>query len=512
MKRYLIGLDIGSSFIKATLFDTRGEAVASAARDNHPLHPRPGVSEYSGPGMLEATYAALRSLREGADVDSRGVAAIGADGMISGIIGLDEAGAAATPFSNTLDMRFAGQLNGVLATMHEAIRRLCGSGQPTIGPKIMWFRDAFPDLYRRAEKFVTATGYVAGSLAGLGGEQAFIDQTHLWATGLADVQAGAWSDELCQRMGVTLEKLPRIVPPTEVVGGLCAAAAAATGLAQGTPVIAGLADQSAGFIGAGITRPGQMASVAGTYPVLTLCTDVFRPDMGQALTEILGSGIGGLYQPSTFLIGGGLTHHWFGQTFAGGAGPGVYAELDELASHVPPGSEKLLFNPHVGGRACPTRTNYKGAWVGFTWSHRREHFYRALLEAVAFDQVGALRAMRRTYPEMQPTEIVLFGGGARSSLWNQIKADVLGVPHVALARDDMSTLGAALVAGAAVGIYSDLTAAAQALPRQSTRFEPDPRRHDFYRSYAACYASLLAALDKPYDDLASLSDWTPSPA
>ena len=509
MKKYLIGLDIGSSFIKATLFDTRGQAVASGKQDNHPVHPRPGVSEYSGAGMLEATYAAVRSLLQAAEIDARDVAAVGADGMISGIIGVDEAGAAATPFSNTLDMRFAGQLNAVLATMHEPIRRACGSGQPTIGPKMMWFRDAFPDLYRRAATFVTATGYVAGSLAGLTGGQAFIDQTHLWATGLADVQAGAWSGQLCGRMGVSLEKLPRIVPPGAVVGGVCAAAAKATGLAQGTPVIAGLADQSAGFIGAGITRPGQMASVAGTYPVLTLCTDVFRPDMDEALTEILGSAIAGLYQPSTFLIGGGLTHHWFGQTFAGGASEAVYAQLDDLASRVPPGSEKLLFNPHVGGRACPTRTNYKGAWVGFTWSHRREHFYRALLESIAFDQYGALQAMRRTYPDMQPTEIVLYGGGARSGLWNQIKADVLGIPHVALAGDDMSALGAALVAGTAVGIYDDLTAAAQALPRETTRFEPDGRRHDFYRSYAACYAALLAALDKPYDLLSALDDWKP---
>ena len=509
MKNYLIGLDIGSSFIKATLFDTAGEALASGKQDNHPLHPRPGVSEYEGPAMLEATYAAVRSVVEQGRINPREVAAVGADGMISGIIGLDEAGAAATPFSNTLDMRFAGQLNGVLATMHEPIRRACGSGQPTIGPKMMWFRDDYPDLYRRTARFVTATGYVAGALAGLSGRQAFIDQTHLWATGLADVQAGAWSDELCRRMGVAAEKLPRIVPPTEVVGGLCAAAASATGLAQGTPVIAGLADQSAGFIGAGVTRPGQMASVAGTYPVLTLCTDVFRPDMGEALTEILGSAIPGLYQPSSFLIGGGLNHHWFGQTFAGGTDQAHYAQLDELASRVPPGSEKLLFNPHLGGRACPTRTNYKGAWVGFTWSHRREHFYRALLEAVAFDQYLALGAMRRTYPQMQPREIVLFGGGARSGLWNQIKADVLGVAHVALGGDDMSALGAALVAGTAVGLYADLAAAAGAITRETTRFEPDPARHAFYRSYAACYADLLGALDKSYDDLAGLEDWKP---
>ena len=507
MKRYLIGLDIGSSFIKATMFDTRGQAVASGKQDNHPLHPRPGVSEYEGPTMLKATYAAVRSVVQDAGVSPGDVAAIGADGMVSGIIGLDEAGVAATPFSNTLDMRFAGHLNSVLGAMHEPIRRACGSGQPTIGPKMMWFRDAFPDLYRRTAKFVTATGYVAGSMAGLTGTQAFIDQTHLWATGLADVQAGLWSDELCRRMGVAAGKLPRIVPPATVVGGVCAAAASATGLARGTPVIAGLADQSAGFIGAGVTRPGQMANVAGTYPVLTLCTDVFRPDMGEALTEILGSAIPGLYQPSSFMIGGGLTHHWFGQTFSGGTAQSDYAQLDEQASRVPPGSEKLLFNPHVGGRACPTRTNYKGAWVGFTWSHRREHFYRALLESVAFDQYLALQAMRRTYPEMRPDEIVLFGGGARSVLWNQIKADVLGIPHVALARDDMSALGAALVAGTAVGIYDDLTAAAQALPRDATRFEPDPRRHEFYRSYAACYAALLNALDKPYDDLAALEDW-----
>jgi xylulokinase len=381
-----------------------------------------------------------------------------------------------------------------------------------IGPKIAWIRDAFPDAYARTARFVTATGYVAGTMAGLKADDAFVDFTYLWTSGLSDTLAYAWSGELCKALGVPEAKLPRIVKPTDIVGKVNAETARATGLAAGTPIVAGAGDQSAGFVGAGLVRPDRIGDVAGTYPILAFCTDAFRPDAEGRAIEIFPSPIPGLFNPCSVINGGGLTHHWFAETFGHadaeegrGAGRSRYAVLDQKAEALPPGSDRLFFNPHLGGRVCPVQTNLKGAWLGFTWTHRREHFYRSVLEAIAYDQALALRRMRRIYPEVTSEEIRVYGGGARSRLWNQIKADVTGVPYVSLARENMAALGDAIIAGCALGIYDDMAATAERLARKEQRFEPSGENHKRYGPCVGFYAEMLGHLSPAYDALASLA-------
>ncbi len=514
---YLIGIDVGSSFTKSFLFDSTGQTLGSARRDTHPKQPRPGVAEYDGAQLLQATLATLHEVLEKTNVAPGQVAAICLDGMISGVMGIDATGEATTPYTTTLDMRFAPQLNQVMAQHHDLIRAQTGSGQATIGPKMMWVRDEFPTIYRQTAKFVTITGYMIGKLAGLAAGDAVIDYTYLWASGLSDTQQYAWSPALCEALGVSAQKLPRIVKPADIVGRIGPAAAAASGLLVGTPIVAGAGDQSAAFVGAGITQPNRAGDAAGTFPIIALCTDEFRPDLTYKLAEIIPSAIPGLWNPVSLIIGGGLTHHWFQETFAHadateasqhGAEATVYDILDAKANLVPPGADRLFFIPHLGGRACPTRTNYRGAWVGFTWAHKREHFYRAILESIAYDQALAFRSLLAAHPAAAVTEIIVYSGGARSRLWNQIKADVMGLPYVALAREDLSALGAAIIAGHAVGIYDDMAATAERLTQRSAHFPPNPARHAFYREYTDCYGRLLARAEPVFDDLAALDEWS----
>ena len=512
-EQYLIGVDIGSSSTKAALFDAQGNALADGRRTNRLAQPRAGTAEYDGRQLLQAAYEAIREVVVKSQVPPQDVAAICFDGMISGTLGIDADGDPTTPYTTTLDLRFAPQLNWVMDHLHAAIREKTGSGQPTVAPKMMWIRDEFPDVYRRTAKFVTVTGYVANKMAGLRADEAFVDHTHLWATGLSDTQNYAWSEELCSAMGLPAEKLPRIVEPARVIGGLCRRAAEAVGLVEGTPIVAGAGDQSAGFVGAGVTRPNRMGDAAGTYPVISLCTDQFRPDLDNEMAEIVASAISGLWNPVSIIIGGGLTHRWFQETFAGidevdeQGDAEAYRALDEAAAALAPGSERLLFIPHLGGRACPTRTNYRGLWIGFTWTHTRAHFFRALLEAIAYDQSLALQSLQAAHPESKVREVLVYGGGSRSGLWNQIKADVLGLPYVRLDRDDVATLGAAIIAGFAVGLYDDMAETADRFAVRSRRFEPRADVHQFYKPYAAFYEHLIERLDPTYDDLADLPRW-----
>jgi xylulokinase len=517
---YIIGIDVGSSFTKSTLLDTGGNVLADAKRDTHPAQPRAGVAEYDGPGLLQAVYGSVRELVEKGGVDPSQVAAVCLDGMISGTMGIDAQGDATTPYTTTLDTRFFPQLNWVLEHFHDPIRQLTGSGQPTIAPKMLWVREAFPDVYQATARFVTVSGYILGKMAGLAAADAFVDYTYLWATGLSDTQRYAWSEELCRLMDLPMDKLPRIVRSSDIVGGVGREAAGATGLVEGTPIVAGAGDQSAGFIGAAITRPNRMASNAGTYPVLATCTDQFRPDMQSRMSEIIPSVIPGLWNPTSYIIGGGLSHHWFQETFAHadaaaalaelGPDASAYAVLDANASRLPPGSDGLFFIPHLGGRACPGNTDYKGAWFGFTWTHKREHFYRAVLEAIAYDQYLQLRNFQANDPNLAVAEVTAFGGGARSALWNQIKADVLGLPHVLLGREDLAPIGNAILAGYALGIYTDMAETAERFVQRTARVEPRPEVHAYYQECAAFYAALLQDSEPAFARLSALPAWSGS--
>jgi xylulokinase len=313
-------------------------------------------------------------------------------------------------------------------------------------------------------------------------------------------------------MGVAEDHLPRIVECASVIGGLGNDAASATGLRTGIPVLAGMGDQSAGFLGASIIKPNDMADVAGTYQIIALCTDAFRPDLERQAVEVVASALPNRWYLLSLIVGGGLTTQWFLETFAQADLEGklrhgeasAFDVLEELAASVSAGSDRLLFIPHLGGQACPPRSSCRGMWMGFTWTHRREHFYRAALEAVAYDQYLAFESMRAAYPEIAPRDILVYGGGSNSRLWNQIKADVMGVSYVRSSRDEVATLGCALLAAYSTGVIDDLGSAAGALSIREERYEPSASLHEAYLGYVHLYADLLEGVNRYYTELARL--------
>lgn len=503
----LVGVDVGSSSIRAEVFDPLGNSLGTARRVNHFVQPAPGVAEYDGDLMTTAVLACLRELADRLEIRSGEVACLALDGMISGVMGVDAEWKPTTAYTTPLDMRYGDTLNRIMAEHERMVRRTTGSGMAVIGPKIAWIKAAFPDAFSRTRKFVTATGYVAGKLAALKPEEAFVDYTYLWTTGLSDTLNYRWSEELCAAHGIDPKVLPLIVAPTAVIGRLTPAMGLASGLGKGVPIAAGAGDQSAGFVGAGLTKPGLMADVAGTYPILALCTDQFVPDLDDGRIELFPSPIAGQFHACFVINGGGLTHHWFGREIAGATSEEgldqVFAALDAKSDRIPPGCEGLICSPHLGGRVCPAHTQMKGAWLGFTWTHRKEHFYRAFLEAIAFEHALAFRVLRKLYPTLQPTELRGFGGGAKSALWNQIKADVLGLPYRVLANVDQATWGDAVLAGCAVGIFCDLSSAAVSGISDATTVRPDASRHEEYNSLLRAYERVTPLLEDSFRRISS---------
>ncbi len=348
-------------------------------------------------------------------------------------------------------------------------------------------------------------------MAGLDGDSAFIDHTYIHFNGFSDVVRARWSERLCETFRVPMEKLPRIVNPWDIVGALTKEAADECGLREGLPIAAGAGDQTAGYLGAGIVSPGIILDNAGTASVMASCTDAFKPDIANKTVIMSRSVIPGLWHPLAFINGGGLCLRWFRDEFsaditqeAGGKGGDVYRLLDERAAHVEPGSGGMLFVPHLGGRVLPSDPLVRGAWVGFSWGQGRPAFFRSILEAIAYEYQYYLDVKRKLFPNVDFNEVRVIGGGAKSDFWNQIKADVLGIPYTRLERTEVSILGSAMIAGNAVGIFKDLAETSTMMVKTIGRVEPRPEYHEKYRRYAHLYRELFSSLSKVYGELAEL--------
>jgi xylulokinase len=497
---HLIGVDLGTSVVKATLFDENGAVQASAERDVQLRQPAPGLAEQDPDEFYATTLSMIRQVVEQAGIQAGAVAAIAFDGQMGGAIAIDRQWNALSPwYPSTLDTRYLPYQNWMAERIGERLIEVTGD-LPILTPRLLWWKNERPELFARIDKALVLANYIAGRMAGLNGDAAFIDPSYLTWIGLADTAQRAWQADLAAAAEIDLCQMPRIVAATTVVGQLTPAAAAASGLLAGTPLVAGAGDQVASFLGAGLVESGQLIDGAGTYAVLGLCLDRYVADTQHRIWKPLAAPLSvNHWYPLMYISGGGLSHRWFIDEFGGAgldqaeqaANKTRYAEMDRLASAIAPGSQGLLCLPHLGGRACPNHPELRGGWLGFTWTHRRAHFYRALLESIAYDYAVALEALRSYAPDVVWREVRVIGGGAASQLWNQIKADVLGLPYMRLARKDAAAMGCAIMAGHAVGIYDDMAATALRWAQTSGRIEPDAERHQRYQPYVAAYHRAL---------------------
>lgn len=494
MQRYLMGIDLGTSATKAALYTVDGVLVAEAVEDVPLYTPRPGVVEQENDDFYRTAATTIRQCVERSGVDARQIAALAFDSQMAGVGTIDEAFNPATRFDSWLDMRCQPYIDYMEKQAGSLVTRLTGCA-PTCdhGPKILWWKGERPEAYERIVKFVMPSGYVAGKMVGLEADEAFIDHTFIHFSGLSDAQRGSWSQELCAALDVDMEKLPRIVAPWHVAGEVTERAATTFGLAPGTIVAAGCGDTAAGALGAGIVAPGMLLDTAGTASVLAGCTDTFVADERHRALLTMRSVVPGVWHPLAYVAGGGQALHWFRERFY--KGPSVsddaFGEMMAMAEGVEPGAEGLFFSPHLGGRVCPSTPEMRGAWIGFSWSHEPGHFLRAILESIAYEYAYYLRILRAYLPDLSLTEARVIGGGARSQLWNQIKADVLGVPYQRLQRSEFGTWGSAMIAGKAAGIYDDLAeiAVAHAQPAGAPIY-PHDRRHKQYQPMVARYIEI----------------------
>lgn len=499
MNSYVIGIDIGTQGTKAALFDEEMKLTATAFEASKLISPKPGTVWQDPDDLYLSCASTIRELLDKSGIEAKDVAAIGVDGQMAGIMGIDENGEASTHYDSWLDTRCGKYAEEMRSRAGKRIIALSGGPASYVhGPKILWWKNEHPEAYEKTARFVMPQAYVVGKMTGLSAAEAYFDYTHLHFSCLADNACKCWSDELLETFDIDKARMPRIISPFEVVGRVTKDFAAVSGLTEGIPVVAGCGDTAASTFGSGMFDKGQVLDCAGTASVLCSVVDSFVPDTGHETLTMMRSLIDGLFLPLAYINGGGMCIRWFRDTLSGKPAAG-YNELDREAEYVGPGSEGLLFIPHFSGRAMPANTNLKGAWLGLDFKHTRGHMYRAVMESVAYEYRYYLSVLRSLYPENEFSSMAVIGGGAKSAVFNQIKADVLGLNVTVFETGDTALLGIAVIAAYGVGMLSDYRQPIRKVIKKRTEFAPDTMKHNAYQAYADAYLRAIDQLTPFYD-------------
>lgn len=497
---FLIGVDIGTQGTKAALFSENGVRLAHAFVQSRLYQPVPGVVEEYPEVQYSSVCEVIRRCLSESGVDSKSIAAIAIDGQMAGIIGVGKDGVAVTPYDSWLDTRCAPYIAEMTDVAGDEILAKTGC-VPSFnhGPKILWWMHERKDIYGIIKSFVQPGAYAAMRLCGLNGENAFIDTTYLHFSGFADNANSRWDSDLAGQFNVSLDKLPKIVNPQDVIGEITVSAAEKCGLRAGTPVVAGCGDTAASFLACGAAEEGICVDIAGTASVFATTTSSFQPDTVHRVLACGHSATPGLWHPYAYINGGGMNLEWFRREVCNLGGSRTqdlsFDDLQALAEAVSLDNELPIFIPHFGGRACPSQPGVPGAWIGLTWNCGVGHLYRAVLESVALEYCLYKKALASLYDGLTMSEIRVSGGGEKCALWNSIKADVLQMPVIQMRRNEGAPLGSALLAGYGVGVFSNLSQSAKRWIEVGDKTYPRRETVDYYQKRLGRYARLIERLN-----------------
>jgi len=503
---YVIGIDIGTQGTKAALFNEDMELVTTAFEESRLISPEPGTVWQEPDDLYMSCARTIKELLQKSGIKPSDVAAIGIDGQMAGIMGVDEKGEASTYYDSWLDTRCGKYMEQMRARAGKRIIELSGGPATYVhGPKILWWKNEHPEAYRKTAKFVMPQAYVTGRISGLAGSEAYFDYTHLHFSCLSDNANKRWSDELLETFDIDKSKMARIVSPFDVVGKVTKDFAAISGLVEGIPVVAGCGDTAASTFGSGMFDRGLILDCAGTASVLCSVVDSYVPDTQNETLTMMRSPVDGLFLPLAYINGGGMCVRWFRDTLSGKPAAS-YDELQDEAREVPPGSENLIFIPHFSGRVLPSNTNLKGAWLGLDFKHTRGHMYRSVMESVAYEYRYYLSVLRSLYPNDAFDSMLTIGGGAKSPLFNQIKADVLGVRVTTFETGETALLGSAVIAAYGIGMLNDYRKPIRSVMKKGAEFVADMDRHKEYDLYAKSYLNAIDQITPYYDNFITMKE------
>ena len=485
---HVLGIDASTTAVKAILIDEAG-AVRGVGTSTYELSvPRPLWSEQDPRLWWDGTVAAIRAVLAETGVPADDVVAVGLTGQMHGAVLLDAADEVLRPAILWNDQRTAAECDQIRQVVGpERLVAITGNDALTgfTAPKLVWVRDHEPDVWARVAHVLLPKDYVRLRLTG----DHAMDKADGSGTMLFDLAARDWSAVVLDALRIDPAWMPPTLEGPEVTGTVTAAAAEATGLRAGTPVVAGGGDQAANAVGVGAVEPGVVALSLGTSGVIFATT-------GRPLFEARGRvhafchAVPGRWHMMSVMLSAAGSLRWFRDTVAPGA---PYDDLLSLASEVPAGSDGLLFLPYLTGERSPHPDPLaRGAFVGLTVAHDRRHLTRAVVEGVAFGLRDGLDLMIEAGMPA-PSVIRASGGGTASPLWRQILADVLDAEIATVDTAEGAAYGAGLLAAVGAGWFPSVEAAAGSLVTASPAPTPGPDGPRYAEAHAT-YQALDPAL------------------
>lgn len=493
---HLLGLDIGTTGCKATLFDLQGRLVSAASHEYFVQFPKPGWAEQDAELVWDLAQQVMREVTYNSG--QRNVAAIGLSVQGEAITPVDAKGNALRPMILGMDTRTVEQ-NQWLEDKFGKKRLFEKTGMPihTINtlPKLLWLREFEPQLWKEAERFMLYEDFLIRKMTG----ESVVSRCLASRTQLYSHQEDGWSVEVLEALDLDQKRLSVIADSGFAVGRLHRKISDAIGFAEPPMVVTGGHDQSCGAFGVGLTQPGLASVSTGTAEVVEVA--LASPNVSQPLFEgnisVYAHVYKKLYVTMTLNHSGGLLFRWFRDTFgqeeireAQTSGEDAY---QLLLANAPEGPTNLLVLPHFSGSGTPTfDTASKGAILGMGFTTSKAEMAKAILEGLTYELRLNLDVMRSG--GVQIDELRAIGGGAKSGLWLQLKADITGTRVVVPQVTEAASMGAAFLAGQGAGLFADAGEAVNQYLRFGKVFEPDSRRVKQYEEKFALYSEVYPTL------------------
>lgn len=501
-KQYVVGLDIGTTSTKASIFKKDGRIAASGAVEYPIIQPEPEWAEQDPDAIYAAVLESIRSAIKLAGIQPSELIAIGISAAMHSILAVDHDG---KPLTNSIiwadnrSYRQAEELKANGAGL--GIYQRTGTPIHPMSPlcKLFWMKSEQPDLFAKASKWISIKEYITWKWFG----EYFVDFSIASTTGLFNLQKLDWDEEALKLLSLPKDKLSRHVPPTAVFQKMAPAAASAMGIPADLPVVAGGSDGALANLGTGAIHEGEYAVTIGTSGAIrtVVQTPVLDP-LGRTFCYYLAD--------NKWVIGGpvnngGIALRWFRDQLYKSqvqSAPEAYVEMIESAARIPAGAEGLLFLPYLSGERAPVwNANTRGAFFGISLSHREEHFIRAVLEGVVF----AVWSVGIILEEIAGPgkELLVSGGFARSDVWRQILADIFGKTVAVPESHESSGLGAAVLALYALGYVESLDEV-KTMVHVSERQLPDNANAEIYREMGQLFKNLTETLTAHFDTITDI--------
>ncbi len=487
--KYLLGIDFGGGASKATLIDVNGNIVAENTVEYPTLYPENNACEQDPNDWISALCENSKALIQKSGIDSGDILTIALDSATHTSLVCDED---FRPLRNAIhwtDSRSRDEADKLLSECGEEIFKKCFHKPDTIWtlPQLIWLKNREPEVFAKTKYIFFEKDYLRYYLTGV----FCTDYIEAEGSMLFDCNKMQWDSELCALAGITVDMLPPIVKPTDVIGSVTKSAAINTGLKEGTPVICGTTDTVMEVFASGAVKKGDVTVKLATAGRICVITDKPYPDRHLVNYSHIADG---MWYPGTANKSCAASYRWYRDNFGG-----EYKELDKAAAEITIGCDGLIFHPYLNGELTPyADPTLCGSFVGIRATHTKAHFTRAVLEGVAYSLLDSKQYLDSLNIEYG-TVATAIGGGTKGKLWRQMIADTLGIALKTTESSD-SSFGSAMLAGIAAGVFKDAEDAVNKCVKEVEVTYPNPENTAKYREVFKVYKKIHDALAPIYNE------------